>query len=248
MILITTKKGKVGDAKFSANVSYSVAQLMEYPLQLGGRMERWIEILQTRNKRDAIVDSKTRNRIWPTSYNQVYQAWSGIYDGFWGNGRTAVSIAARIQDSLNPYYNNQTNWWKYVFRTGKIINANVQATGGSERFQYMVNAGYYTETGIAVNSSYGRVSLSSNLTAKPTKKLDMDVRIHLSYMDKSRNSSNALVNNRYEAVTANPGSTSTLLANAPGIEAEWLSKMNSINDKADSYRAVSYTHLTLPTN
>lgn len=184
VILITTKKGKVGDAKFSANVSYSVAQLMEYPLQLGGRMERWIEILQTRNKRDAIVDSKTRNRIWPTSYNQVYQAWSGIYDGFWGNGRTAVSIAARIQDSLNPYYNNQTNWWKYVFRTGKIINANVQATGGSERFQYMVNAGYYTETGIAVNSSYGRVSLSSNLTAKPTKKLDMDIRIHLSYMDK----------------------------------------------------------------
>ncbi|MEJ8779122.1 MULTISPECIES: SusC/RagA family TonB-linked outer membrane protein [Butyricimonas] len=243
VILITTKKGKVGDAKFSANVSYSVAQLMEYPLQLGGRMERWIEILQTRNKRDAIVDSKTRNRIWPTSYNQVYQAWSGIYDGFWGNGRTAVSIAARIQDSLNPYYNNQTNWWKYVFRTGKIINANVQATGGSERFQYMVNAGYYTETGIAVNSSYGRVSLSSNLTAKPTKKLDMDVRIHLSYMDKSRNSSNALVNNRYEAVTANPGSTSTLLANAPGIEAEWLSKMNSINDKADSYRALGSLRL-----
>ena len=71
----------------------------------------------------------------------------------------------------------------------------------------------------------------------------MDVRIHLSYMDKSRNSSNALVNNRYEAVTANPGSTSTLLANAPGIEAEWLSKMNSINDKADSYRALGSLRL-----
>ena len=44
VILVTTKKGKVGEAKFSANASYSISQLMEYPEQTGGRMERWLEL------------------------------------------------------------------------------------------------------------------------------------------------------------------------------------------------------------
>ena len=45
VILITTKKGRAGETKFSANVSYSASQLMSYPVQTGGRMERWLEIL-----------------------------------------------------------------------------------------------------------------------------------------------------------------------------------------------------------
>ena len=31
-------------------------------------------------------------------------------------------VLHQLQDSLNPFYNNATNWWKYVLRTGKITN------------------------------------------------------------------------------------------------------------------------------
>lgn len=243
VILITTKKGRAGEAKFSANVSYSASQLMEYPLQIGGRMERMLEIAETRNERAVLYDYITRRNIWPTSYEQVYEHRAGTFDGFWGNGHLDKKFEGRLQDSLNPYYNNSTNWWKYVYRTGMILNANIQASGGGERFQYMVGAGYYEETGIAVNSSFARINLSSNLTAKPTKQLDMNVRLYLAYMDKSRDSQHLMSHNRFEAITANPGSTSTLYANTPEVEAEWLKKANAVEDKADSYRAMGSIYL-----
>lgn len=56
VILVTTKKGKEGKAVFSANVSYTLAQLMEYPVQTGGRMERWLDLLMARNYRGNISD------------------------------------------------------------------------------------------------------------------------------------------------------------------------------------------------
>lgn len=243
VILITTKKGRAGEAKFSANVSYSASQLMAYPEQVGGRMERIINLERLKNDRGAMYDYTTRKWSWPTSYEDVYEAFSGTYDGFWGNGHLQQKISDYLQDSLNPYFNNSTNWWKYVYKTGKILNANLQASGGSERMQYMVGAGYYEETGIAINSSYGRYNLSSNLTAKPTKGLDLNVRLYLAYTNKDRDSRNLMSHNRFEVITADPSSTSTLLSNSSEVEAEWLRNANAKKDKSDAYRAMGSVYL-----
>lgn len=78
-------------------------------------------------------------------------------DAWWGNGYAGSAEENKIlQDSLNPFYNNQTNWYKYSFQTGKVVNANIQASGGTDKIQYMIGAGYYTETGIMLNSNYSR--------------------------------------------------------------------------------------------
>lgn len=243
VILITTKKGRAGEAKFSANVSYSASQLMAYPEQVGGRMERIVNLERLKNDRGAMYDYTTRKWSWPTSYEDVYEAFSGTYDGFWGNGHLQQKISDYLQDSLNPYFNNSTNWWKYVYKTGKILNANLQASGGSERMQYMVGAGYYEETGIAINSSYGRYNLSSNLTAKPTKGLDLNVRLYLAYTNKDRDTRNLMSHNRFEVITADPSSTSTLLSNSSEVEAEWLRNANAKKDKSDAYRAMGSVYL-----
>ena len=208
VILITTKKGRAGEAKFSANVSYSASQLMAYPEQVGGRMERIIYLERLKTERSPIYDYTTGKKRWPTSYEDVYEAAYGTYDGFWLNGHLKQKVPDYLQDSLNPYFNNST-WWKYVYKTGKVLNANLQASGGSERMQYMVGAGYYEETGIAINSSYGRYNLSSNLTAKPTKGLDLNVRLYLAYTNKDRDTRNLMSHNRFETITADPGLTST---------------------------------------
>ena len=131
VILITTKKGKAGEAKFSANVSYTFSQLMEYPTQTGGRMERWLDILAHRNQVNPsfVYSENIVRRVYASSYEEVYGT-SGSYDFFWGNGVREVDTKYKLQDSLDPYYNNSQNWWKYAFRMGKILNANVQASGG----------------------------------------------------------------------------------------------------------------------
>lgn len=242
VILITTKKGRAGEAKFSANVSYSASQLMAYPEQVGGRMERIIYLERLKTERSPIYDYTTGKKRWPTSYEDVYEAAYGTYDGFWLNGHLKQKVPDYLQDSLNPYFNNST-WWKYVYKTGKVLNANLQASGGSERMQYMVGAGYYEETGIAINSSYGRYNLSSNLTAKPTKGLDLNVRLYLAYTNKDRDTRNLMSHNRFETITADPGLTSTLLSNSSEVEAEWLRNANAKKDKSDAYRAMGSVYL-----
>ena len=60
-----------------------------------------------------------------------------------------------------------------------------------------------------INSSYGRYNLSSNLTAKPTKGLDLNVRLYLAETNKDRDTRNLMSHNRFEVITADPSSTST---------------------------------------
>ncbi len=242
VILVTTKKGKVGEAKFSANASYSISRLMEYPEQTGGRMERWLEIKFRRNIKNTYYDWMTGEFHVPTSYEDVYNHGNGIYDQFWGNGYWgSPKMIHSLQDSLDPYYNNSTNWWKYAFRRSKVVNANVQAVGGTERFRYMVGVGYYDEQGIMINSGYKRANLISNLTAQFTSKLRMDTRVYLSYVDRTMNrssSSSSSKYTRYEGLSVNPSRQLTVLPATKELEAEWKKSVMGIKDRTDDYRAM----------
>lgn len=92
-----------------------------------------------------------------------------MYNWFWGTTRPQNAIA--LQDSLNSFYNNSTHWWKQNYQVAKVLNANLQASGGNENVRYMIGAGYYDEEGIAVNTGFTRFNVLTNLTAMPAKKL-----------------------------------------------------------------------------
>lgn len=144
----------------------------------------------------------------PGSYFDAYYGGNtAVYVFFWGNGKVDATkdrtVYRQIQDSLNPFYNNSSNWWKYAFRTGKILNANIQASGGTERVKYMVGAGWYNEKGINVGSDFSRVNLLSNLNMTPRKNLTMDVRLSLSYTDMSMGGG-GLDNKKIAYMTVNP--------------------------------------------
>ena len=98
--------------------------------------------------------------VYPTSYEEAYHK-GGAYDGFWGDGYVSDKGAngSELQDSLNPFYNNSTNFYKYYFQATKTLNANIQTTGGSERMTYSVGLGYYDEKGILKGTGYSRCSI-----------------------------------------------------------------------------------------
>ena len=236
VILITTKKGQEGKTQFSANASYTISQLMEYPTQTGGRMERWLELLYRRGMKYSYYDWMTGLQYYPTSYENVYGT-TGSYDQFWGNGIAGSEyLNFSLQDSLDPYYNNSTNWWKYIFRTGKVLNANIQASGGNERFRYMVGLGYYDEKGIMINSGYIRANLISNLSANFTSKLRLDTRVYLTYVDRTLNKYGS--SSRYEGIAVSPKNQLTILPATKELEEEWLKEVNTIMDRTDDYRAM----------
>lgn len=236
VILITTKKGQKGDARFSANISYSTSQLPESPLQLGGNMERQYQLRALRSMRKAVYEENTGLYEYPTSYEEAKKG-GAQYDYFW-NGGNKPKLARWLQDSINPFYNNSTNWFRKVFRLGRVLNANMQASGGAQRFQYMLGAGYYQESGIMYGSDFARVNLISNTTIYPVKNLRIDNRIYLAYSDRSRGpGANSLVKaQKIETLTADPKSTSSLLPPGGEVADELLKKLNSTVAKQDDYR------------
>lgn len=245
VILVTTKKGKIGKATFAANVSYSMSNLMEYPTQTGGRMERWLDLIEFRNQKESGKDEYGDNlTYYPTSYESVYRphgyyGYVGKYDKFWGNSdKDDAYLNFGLQDSLDPCFNNCTNWWKYAFHTGKVINANISASGGSDRIRYMLGLGYYKEKGIMINSQYSRVNLLSNITVNLHSKLKMDSRIYLAYIDKTMNGNTTGKRMKFEGLTVDPKTQCTYIAATDEVQDEWMSKMMGIKDRTDDYRAM----------
>lgn len=238
VILITTKKGRAGLTKFTANVSYSASWLPKTPEQSGGQLERWYNIRGLRNTVTPYQDVDGHWKI-PTSFEEVYRFRATttnqpMYDWFLGTSSSANS-AYHLQDSLNVFFNNSTDWWKYAYRTASVYNANIQASGGTEAVRYMIGAGYYKEEGIMRNSDYQRANVMTNISVHPTKRLQIDNQISLSYTDRSRggNSGGAKI----EGMTVNPTVVSSLYPGDSYIKTELLEKMNSITQKNHGYGA-----------
>lgn len=238
VILITTKKGRAGKAKFAANFSYSASWLPATPDQTGGNAERNFILNALRNSAAPYYDKTTGEWKMTTSNKEVYYGETDkgpFYDWFWRkNGSMSAPV---LQDSLNPFYNNSTNWWKYVYRVAKVLNANIQASGGSETMQYMVGAGYYKEEGIMLGSDFQRFSIMSNLSANPTQKLRLDTRLNLTYSDRSRGGRTGGLASKVEGVSVDPTRESTLLPGSGYVKENLLEELNEIQEKNNSYSA-----------
>lgn len=236
VILITTKKGRAGQAKFTANASYSLSWLPETPVQSGGKHERYWNLMGLQN---TITPYQGTDGIWrdPVSPDDIYnyrghKDYSPVYDWFRGNAGSAQN-SYMLQDSLNAFYNNSTDWWRYAYRTAKVYNANVQASGGSEKFRYMVGAGYYKEEGIAINTAYQRVNVMTNLMAQPSKRLRIENQISMTYTDRSRGGNNG--GSKIEGISINPMNQSSLLPGGSYVEENMLKILNSTVEKNHGY-------------
>lgn len=250
VILITTKQGKSGQATFQASASYTWSWLPETPVQMQGKGERDWWLWAAQNVREGYTKKNPnggRDLIYmPTSYLDAYGQGSAIYDFFWGNGKIETFkdrvVYRQMQDSLNPFYNNSTNWWKYSFETGKVLNANLQASGGTERVKYMVGAGWYNEKGINVGSEFTRVNLISNLNLIPRKNLKMDIRLALSYTDMSMGGG-GLNNKSISYMTINPKGSSTLLPSSGDAYDAIFKTINEVSEKKFNYNIRSTLRL-----
>lgn len=236
VILITTKKGKKGQSRFSANASYSHSMLPKAPKHYGGMMERNYNIAALRAYRSPSLFTGK----YPTSYDESKGPFDGIYDYFWNKGMNLANIESLrvLQDSLNPFYNNATDWYREAFRTGKIYNVNLQASGGTDLIQYMIGAGYYEERGIMQGSDFNRMSVNIGLNVQPAKRLKLNTRLYAAYTDRSRGAGSAAGSAKYrtEGLTVDPRTASSLTINSGSVKEELLEKLNLQIEKNNSYR------------
>lgn len=185
VVIITTKQGRFnqGKSRIKASVSYSTVFNPRLPHLTMATRERNFRLEALENYQESFYDEETGQYRYPTSYEDAYL--HGVaYDYFWNKGEGADLIA--YQDSLNPFYSNNTNLLKYYFQTAHTLNANLQFTGGSEKMTYHVGAGFYQEKGTLRNTGFDRYNVISNLSFKPIENLQANLRVYMAYTNNNR--------------------------------------------------------------
>ncbi len=178
VILVTTKRG---ESKVPI-VRYTGSFFVDVPPKLrptiGGNLER-------------------RQRI-----NEIMRHDSSLYSAL-----KSISQSPMLADSLNPYYNNSTNWQKVFYRPTYNQTHNLSVSGGDQKFNYKVNLGYYQENGIIENTGFHRYSLRMHAQYYPSPKFKLMAQLTSTLGQQNKGSGNGLI----QTGVAKGANTSSLL-------------------------------------
>ena len=122
----------------------------------------------------------------------------GEYFGYEGNQWKAPfsnytnGISYWVLDSLNPAFNNNTDWQKLIYRSARVQNYDVSVSQRIEKMGYRLSYNMYDEQGTMIGTDFNRNVLSLNLTLAPYKW--MNIVANLRYNETRRAKSNGNLN------------------------------------------------------
>jgi TonB-linked SusC/RagA family outer membrane protein len=86
------------------------------------------------------------------------------------NNRAEAGIVAQSNAFVRPdLLGEGTDWQDELFRNALMTSHNISITGGNDRVTYAFSGGYLNQDGIALGSSFKRLTLRSNIDAKIKK-------------------------------------------------------------------------------
>jgi TonB-linked SusC/RagA family outer membrane protein len=162
VILITTKRGRVGKPKITYSGNYG-----------------WASPTQVPDLANAPQYAEMRNEL--EVYNLPVSEWSAATEGFRNTGSYtrpdgSVRNAIYTQDDIalfangqDPYGHPNTDWFGDTFKDGSPQQKHtLQLTGGSEDFSYYTSLGYLKQGAYYKNSAtgYEQYDIRINLDAK----------------------------------------------------------------------------------
>ncbi|AQG79279.1 SusC/RagA family TonB-linked outer membrane protein [Spirosoma montaniterrae] len=88
-----------------------------------------------------------------------------------------------------------TDWQREIFRTAPLNSVNLSVTGGDEKTQFLISAGYFNQQGVIINSGFSRGSFRANIDHRLSQKVKVGVSLTgaSSITNRQRNSGGANV-------------------------------------------------------
>ena len=187
VIMITTKKGKIGQSKFTVNASAGLIRrgLPEYDrVDANQYYPLMWEALRNSLVNSGGVPMDIANSIasgQTTSYNG--ESYSGVYDLLGYNpfnvaNDEIVGIDGRLNPSAQLLYPDDLDWAREIQRGGKRRQAyNINYSGATEKTDYFTSIGYTDDQGFLLKSDLKRISGRINVNTKATDWLRMGVNL-----------------------------------------------------------------------
>ncbi|MFZ1807967.1 MAG: TonB-dependent receptor [Cyclobacteriaceae bacterium] len=141
VVLITTKRGKTGDAKISVNAYAGTSSAWKDPNEL---------------------------RVSGPDFQRL-QNESALNN--WNDRNAVTPQPPFVAPYSNPDAAMDTNWLDEIFQNGSISNIDVSASGGEGKIQYMVSGSNFSQEGLIRPSKFERTSGRLNLDFLATDKL-----------------------------------------------------------------------------
>ena len=169
VILITTKKGKTGDAKvtFDARWGANSRQITNYDVIESP--EQYMELMYqalyngayyNQGMTAAAAHQYANNQLVPYLGYQVFTVPDG--ENMIGlDGK--MNPNARRGYSDGQYYYTPDNWADGTYRNGLRQEYNLSVSGGNDRLNYFVSAAYLNDEGVIQNSAYERLSTRASV-------------------------------------------------------------------------------------
>lgn len=104
----------------------------------------------------------------------------------YGNHAQLSNIPQILTDSLNPSFNNATDWQDLFYSTGRVSNYDVSISAGSDILNYRLSLNYYDEDGIVRNTGFKRYALRGNFDFKLFPMAKTNLIFSASRMDRKR--------------------------------------------------------------
>lgn len=159
VVLITTKRGKVGKTTIDVNVSFGVQEVAHK-----------IKLLNPQQYAEFVAEG--RDNAW------VYAGGNASDPNDVRTSNTWVRPEFRNPELLPV---DGTDWQDEIFRLAPVQNYQLSATGGTENIKYMVSIGYFDQQGIIIGSDYKRFNIRSNMEAQLTKRIKLGSTLSASY-------------------------------------------------------------------
>lgn len=158
VVIITTKQGKAGKTKVEANYEFGISQVKRKTDMMDA--EQWMDFT-----------TAARNNSWATILAGNPSATRG--------NNTKVPVEFSDPEWIERI-GNGTDWQDVLFRTALSHNLQLSASGGSEKTQFMVSAGYLDSEGVVDRNTYDRINVRSNLKHKLSDKFQLGVNLAVS--------------------------------------------------------------------
>lgn len=159
VIVITTKRGKVGKSEITVDVRTSINTLFLPNYDVIESPEEYIELSYSALKNKATLLGEANPSAWasanlygtPEGINPVYNIWE--VDG----DQLIDQSTGKFNSGIGRRY-TPTRWADAAFGTGYRQEANLQFSGGNEKTQFSTSFGYLEDEGYTINSKYTRYS------------------------------------------------------------------------------------------
>lgn len=154
VILITTRKGREGNARVRVGANFTVAE--------PGKLLDMISLAD-------YVDYRN-SRIADPTLHQFHKVGNQI--------RYVFSDAVSKYDPGDPstyHVIQQRNWQKEIYRTAFSHSYNVSVDGGSDKMTYYVSANFKKIDGTVKNTSLMQGDLRANMSAKLSRKTKLEL-------------------------------------------------------------------------